>query len=190
MKELKFYPKMNPWKINSTREYYDNQWMNLVEHQVTNPAGKPGIYSVVHFKNLAICVLPLDENYHTWIVGQYRFPLKEYSWEIPEGGGPLSVDPLESAKRELMEECGIQAKEWRQIATCNLSNSLTDERAIIYVARQLTFHTSHPEETELLRVKKLPFEELFQMVMNDKIMDAPTIIAVLKTKLLIEKGIL
>src|SRR6185295_8568827 len=86
----------NPWKINSTKEAYDNQWLSIVEHQVTNPKGNPGIYGVVHFKQLAICVLPLDDEYNTWIVGQYRFPLNEYSWEIPEGGGQLAVDPLES----------------------------------------------------------------------------------------------
>jgi 8-oxo-dGTP pyrophosphatase MutT (NUDIX family) len=180
----------NPWKINSTKEYYDNPWVNVVEHQVTNPVGKPGIYSVVHFKNLAICVLPLDEEYNTWVVGQFRFPVDEYSWEIPEGGGPLDTEPLESAKRELMEECGIVAKQWTEIGTCHLSNSGTDERAIIYVAKELSFHSSSPEETEVLDVKKIPFEELFQMVMNGGVMDAPTIIAVLKAKLLMEKGII
>ncbi|MCY7409942.1 MAG: hypothetical protein LH473_06695, partial [Chitinophagales bacterium] len=80
------------WKINSTKQYYDNPWINVVEHQVTNPAGNPGIYAVVHFKNVAICVLPLDDDYNTWIVGQHRFPIDEYSWEIPEGGGAHDID--------------------------------------------------------------------------------------------------
>lgn len=178
----------NPWKIRSTKEHYDNPWVNVVEHQVTNPAGNPGIYSVVHFKNLAICILPLDEAYNTWIVGQYRFPVEQYSWEIPEGGGPLGTDPLESAKRELLEECGIAAQHWQEIATCHLSNSGTDERAIIYVAKGLSFHSSSPEETEILNVKKIPFEELFQMVMDNRVMDAPTITAVLKAKHLMLAG--
>lgn len=177
-----------PWKIVSTKEHYDNPWVNVVEHQVINPAGNPGIYSVVHFKNLAICVLPLDDQCNTWIVGQYRFPLAEYSWEIPEGGGPLNIDPLESAKRELLEECGIIAQQWIKIAEAHLSNSGTDERALIYVAKNLSFHTAQPEETEVLQVKKIPFDELFKMVMNGEITDAPTIIAVLKAKLLIENG--
>ena len=180
----------NPWKINSTKEHYDNPWVNVVEHQVTNPVGKPGIYSVVHFKNLAICVLPLDEEYNTWVVGQFRLPVDQYSWEIPEGGGPLDIEPLESAKRELLEECGIVAKQWTEIATCHLSNSGTDERAIIYVAKELNFHSSSPEETEVLQVKKIPFEKLFQMVMNNEIMDAPTIIAVLKAKWLMTNGVI
>lgn len=181
-------PEINPWKINSTREYYDNPWVNVVEHQVTNPSGNPGIYSIVHFKNLAICVLPLDDDLNTWIVGQYRFPVKEYSWEIPEGGGPHDLEPLDSAKRELMEECGIKAGSWVKIAECYLSNSGTDEKAIIYVARDLSFHQSNPEETEILQVKKVSFSDLFGMVMRGEIMDAPTIIAVLKAKLLMDEG--
>lgn len=180
----------NPWKILSTKEHYDNPWVNVVEHQVTNPAGNPGIYSVVHFKNLAICILPLDDNYNTWIVGQYRFPVEQYSWEVPEGGGPLETDPLDSAKRELQEECGIVAHQWTQIATCHLSNSGTDEKAMVYVAKGLSFHQSSPEETEVLQVKKIPFETLFQMVMNNEVMDAPTIIAVLKAKQLMMAGII
>ena len=182
--------KENPWQIKSTKEHYDNPWVNVVEHQVINPAGNPGIYSVVHFKNLAIGVLPLDDENNTWIVGQYRLPVGQYSWEIPEGGGPLAEDPLESAKRELREECGIVAGRWMEIASCHLSNSGTDEKAIIYMARGLTFHTASPEETEVLHVRKMPFESLYQMVMNNEVMDAPTIIAVLKAKQLMLAGII
>ena len=125
-------------------------------------------------------MLPLDEQLNTWMVGQFRFPVNEYSWEIPEGGGPHNIDPLDSAKRELMEECGIRAKKWTKIAEAHLSNSGTDERAVIYVAQDLSFHDAEPEETEVLQVKKLPFSELYRMVMDHEIMDAPTIIAVLK----------
>jgi 8-oxo-dGTP pyrophosphatase MutT (NUDIX family) len=180
----------NPWKIISSKEYYDNPWVKMIEHQVINPVDKPGIYSVVHFKNYAICILPLDEDYNTWIVGQFRLPISEYSWEIPEGGGPLNIDPLESAKRELKEECGIEASEWKEIATCYLSNSGTDEKAFIYIAKQLSYHSSKPEETEVLQVQKIPFNTLYGMVMNNKIMDAPTIITVLKAKLLMAEGII
>ncbi|MBA3649492.1 MAG: NUDIX hydrolase [Chitinophagales bacterium] len=180
----------NPWKINGTNEYYDNPWVNVSEHQVTNPIGKPGIYSVIHFKNLAIGVLPLDEHYNTWIVGQFRLPVKEYSWEVPEGGGPHGIEPLESAKRELSEECGISAARWMKIAECHLSNSGTDEKGILFAAKELSFHQSEPEETEVLQVKKIPFHDLYQKVMRDEIKDALTIITVLKAKLLIDQGIL
>ncbi len=180
----------NPWKIISTKEYYDNPWVKMIEHQVTNPVGKPGIYSVVHFKNLAICILPLDEHYNTWIVGQFRLPVNDYSWEIPEGGGPLNVEPLESAKRELMEECGIKAADWIKIATCYLSNSGTNERAFIYVAKNLSYHSSNHEETEVLQIQKIPFNTLYEMVMKNEIMDAPTMIAVLKAKMLMDEGVI
>lgn len=178
----------NPWKINSSKVYYDSPWISLIEHQVTRPKGDPGIYVVADFKHRAICVLPLDENYNAWIVGQFRLPINEYSWEIPEGGGPLNEEPIESAKRELMEECGIKAEKWTQIGECYLSNAGTTEKAFLFVAQQLSFFESTPEPTEVLEVKKLPFEELFQQVMNGEIKDAPSVIAVMKAKLLMERG--
>jgi 8-oxo-dGTP pyrophosphatase MutT (NUDIX family) len=178
----------NPWKINSTKIHYSSPWMTVMEHQVTRPKGDAGIYSLVHFEHRAICVLPLDEHYNTWIVGQFRLPVNEYSWEIPEGGGPFHEEPLESAKRELMEECGIAAAEWLPLGECFLSNAGTDEKAILFVAKNLSFHQSAPEPTEVLEVKKLPFNELLNMVMKGQVMDAPTIIAVLKAKVMIDSG--
>jgi len=178
----------NPWKINSTKIHYDSPWLRMIEHQVTRPKGDPGIYSIVHFKHRAICVLPLDEDYNTWIVGQFRVPIDQYSWEIPEGGGPFDEEPLESAKRELMEKCGIQAEEWIEIAQCYLSNAGSDEKAFIFAAKKLSFHQSTPEPTEILEVRKLPFEELLEMVMNGEVTDAPTVIAVLKAKVLMQRG--
>ena len=96
----------NPWQILSAKQIYDNKWINVTEYDVINPGGGKGIYGKVHFKNLAIGIVVLDENLNTFLVGQYRFTLSEYSWEIPEGGGALDTDPLESAKRELLEETG------------------------------------------------------------------------------------
>src|SRR6188508_386050 len=96
-------PHTNPWQIRDTREIYDNPWINVTEYDVINPSGGKGIYGKVHFKNFAIGILPLDDQMNTWLVGQYRFPLGQYSWEIPEGGGALELDPLESARRELLE---------------------------------------------------------------------------------------
>lgn len=176
----------NPWTKLSSKVEYENNWI-VVEHQeVVTPAGTPGIYGIVHFKNLAIGVLPLDDDNNTWIVGQYRYPHHAYSWEIPEGGGKIGIDPLESAKRELLEECGIEAAHWELIMEMDLSNSATDEKALLYVARGLTFTQSQPEETEQLQVKKIPFEELYQMVMQGEVKDAMTIGAVLKWKLMQE----
>jgi ADP-ribose pyrophosphatase len=176
----------NPWKLVASKSVYENNWIEVQHQDVITPAGNPGIYGVVHFKNLAIGIIPLDHENNTWIVGQYRYPLKKYSWEMPEGGGPIGFDPIESAKRELLEECGIIANKWDKILEMDLSNSATDEHAILYVARDLSFTESEPEETEDLQVKKIPFEDLFQLVMNGEIEDAMTVAAVLKLKLMLQ----
>lgn len=178
----------NPWKTINSRKIYENQWIGLTEHNVINPSGGEGIYGEVHFKNYAIGIMVLDENHHTYLVGQYRFPLKAYSWEIPEGGGPLASDPLESAKRELLEETGLTANQWTEMQRLHLSNSVSNELGIIYMARELTQGDSSPEETEQLELRKLPFDEAYQMVLNGEITDSMSVAAILKTKILILDG--
>lgn len=178
----------NPWKILKSEKIYTNNWISLTEHQVLNPSGGEGIYGEVHFKNIAIGILPLDEDYNTWLVGQYRFPIKAYSWEIIEGGGLLGTDPLESAKRELAEESGITANHFTEIQRMHLSNSVSDELAIIYIAQGLQIGKSSPEETEELVIKKLPFKEAYQMVIDGKITDSMSVAGILKTKILIDEG--
>ncbi len=178
----------NPWTILSEEEVHDTPWIKIKKYDVLNPAGKPANYSTVNFKNLAIGILPLDEEYNTWLVGQWRFPVGAYSWEIPEGGGKKGVEPLESAKRELSEETGIKAKNWTKIQEFHMSNCVSDEYAILYVAQDLTFHESHPDEDEQLALRKLPFSKVYEMVLNGEITDSMTIIAVHKTKYLIDKG--
>ncbi|WP_316798912.1 NUDIX hydrolase [Pedobacter frigidisoli] len=178
----------NPWKTLASEVKYDNNWIRLTEHQVLNPSGGKGIYGEVHFKNLAIGILPLDENYNTWLVGQYRYPLKAYSWEIPEGGGPFHEEPMESAKRELLEETGISAENWREIQRMHLSNSVSDELSIIYVATGLTQGIAMPEETEQLTIKKISFNEAYQMVLSGQITDSMSVAAILKAKIMILNG--
>ncbi|MFT6746282.1 MAG: ADP-ribose pyrophosphatase [Glaciecola sp.] len=185
LKEVK-----NPWKILDSKEVYASPWIQVTKHNVLNPSKHPGTYSVVHFKHIAIGILPLDENYNTWIVGQYRFPLKRFTWEIPEGGGDLNVPPIDSAIRELSEEVGIAAKKWTNIQEFETSNASTDERAIIFVAQNLSFHKSHPDENEQLEVKKLPFSELYELAIKGEITDSLSLVAILKTKLLIDKNLL
>ncbi|MBP7808796.1 MAG: NUDIX hydrolase [Bacteroidia bacterium] len=178
----------NPWITNSSEKVYESPWIKVTKHDVLNPAGTPATYSTVHFKGLAIGVLALDSELNTWLVGQWRYPVNEYSWEIPEGGGALDVEPVESAKRELKEETGIVAKNYKEIMRMHLSNSATDELAIVYVATNLTFEESEPEESEILQIKKLPFDEAYKWVMEGKITDAITVAAILKTKILLDKG--
>jgi 8-oxo-dGTP pyrophosphatase MutT (NUDIX family) len=170
----------NPWKTLSVREVYDNPWIRVDEHQVINPSGNPGIYGKVAFKNRACAIIPLDDQVNTWIVGQYRYTLDQYSWELPMGGAPLGADPLEGAKRELKEETGLTAQRWETIATVHISNCITDEIGIVYVAEDLEQGDPEFEETEQLQIRRLPFRDLWQMAVDGKITDALSILGILK----------
>ncbi|HET6252449.1 MAG TPA: NUDIX hydrolase [Puia sp.] len=178
----------NPWTVLAQREIYDNNWIGLTEYDVINPGGGKGIYGKVRFKSLAIGALPLDEKGNIWLVGQYRFALNAYSWEIPEGGGDPGVPPVESAKRELLEETGLVAAEWIPLMEMHLSNSVSDEKAYIFLARGLEQREAEPEETEQLAVRQLPFEEAYRMVERGDITDSISIAAILKVKLLLLQG--
>lgn len=176
----------NPWHILNSKPIYENNWISLTEHNVINPSGGKGIYGEVHFKNFAIGIIAIDEDDKIWMVGQYRFPLKQYSWEIPEGGGPLHLHPLDSAKRELLEETGLVASEWTEILRMHLSNSVSDEQAIVYLAKGFTQQEAQPEETEQLQIKKIDFEEAYKMVIRGEITDAITVASILRMKLIRE----
>lgn len=176
----------NPWTIIAQKNVYDNPWINVTEYDVINPSGGKGIYGKVHFKNIAIGVIPLDEENNTWLVGQYRFPTDKYSWEIPEGGGNMEESPLMSAQRELLEETGLKAARWDKILDMHLSNSVTDEISVTYLARELSQHEAEPEETEQLAVQKIPFSKVLDKVITGEITDAITVAAVLKLDYLIQ----
>ncbi len=178
----------NTWITLDSKLIYDNPWINLVEHNVLNPAGNKGIYSVVNFKGLAIGILPLDEDKNTWLVGQWRYPLGQYSWEIPEGGGKLDIDPIESAKRELKEETGLIAKNYQEICKMHTSNSVCNETAIIYLATELSQSYAEPEDTEDLKIMKLPFVEAYKMVIDGEITDSLSMVAILKAKIWLDEG--
>lgn len=177
--------KNGPWTILSKTKIYTNPWIDVEHHHVIQPSGDYGIYGTVHFKNLAIAILPLDDDGNTWLVGQHRFPLQEYSWEIPEGGGTAGESALDAAKRELREETGLLAQSWEQILELHLSNSVTDERAVAFIARELTEGPSEPEGTEELSLKKVPFHQVYEDVICGKITDALTVATVLRAKLLL-----
>ncbi|HAP02143.1 MAG TPA: DNA mismatch repair protein MutT [Bacteroidetes bacterium] len=178
----------NPWKINGEKKIYSNSWIDVTEYDVINPSGNPGIYGVVHYKQLAIGALPLDEEHNIYLVGQYRFPLNQYSWEIPEGGGKPDVAPVESAKRELKEETGIEAEVWTQILQTHTSNSVADEFGVIFLAQKLSFKQASPEETEVFQIKKIHIDEACHLVNNGKITDSLSVMAILKVKLMIIEG--
>lgn len=178
MNKLKAWP--NPWTFKTSRTLYDNPWMRLDEDDVINPGGGLSHYGKIHFKNIAIGIIPLDEHNNTWLVGQYRYVPDCYSWEIPMGGGPLNLDPLESAKRELKEETGLSANHWQELMHLHTSNSITDERGIVYVARDLTVGETEFGETEDLRIIKIPLDEAIQRVLEGEITDAVSVAGLLK----------
>jgi 8-oxo-dGTP pyrophosphatase MutT (NUDIX family) len=160
------------WQKHTSRIVFENPWIVVREDKVTNPGGGQNLYGHVQFKNIAVAVLPLDEDGCTRLVGQTRYTLDEYSWELPMGGAPRGEDPLEAAKRELQEETGLTAMHWRELMRLRLSNSITDELGIVYVATDLSEGETDLEETEDIEVRVVPLAEAIEMARDGRITDA------------------
>ncbi len=167
------------WRKLSSKTVYENDWMQVREDHVINPGGGENFYGHVHFKNIAVAIVALDDANNTWLVGQERYTLDEYSWELPMGGAPLDEPPLKAAKRELAEETGIRAANWTELMRLHPSNSITDELGVAYVATDLSFGETKFEETEDLEIRKLPLEEAVNMVLGGQITDAISAAALL-----------
>ena len=161
-----------PWKTLDSVEVYDNPWISVREDQVVDPSGGEGLYGVISFKNIAVGIIPIDQNANVYLVGQSRYALGEYSWEIPMGGVLRDDDALEGAKKELKEETGLAAARWTQIMRLHPSNSVTDEEGLIYIAQDLTEGEQNLEDTEDIELIKIPLAEAVQWVMDGKITDA------------------
>lgn len=174
----------NPWTQRSRRVAYDNPWITVYHDDVLRPDGQPGIYGVVHYKNLAAGVVALDAAQRILLVGQYRYTLGAYSWEIPEGGAPPSEDPLEAARRELLEETGYTATDWRLLLRSHLSNSVSDEDAYVYLATGLQSGPAEPEPTEQLQIRWVPFDEALGMALDGRITDSMSILGLQRLALL------
>ena len=170
----------NPWRTVNRRYVYENAWIMVREDNVIRPDGAPGIYGVIEFKHKAIGVLPIDEQGCTYLVGQYRYTLDRYSWEIPEGGCPEGEEPLSAARRELLEETGLEASTWSLLGKAHLSNSVSNEEALYYLATDLTVHTPSPEGTEELEVMRVQFGEALRMVLAGEITDSLSVMAILR----------
>ncbi len=178
----------NPWTVVARSAVYENEWIRVDHHEVLGPAGGPGVYGTVHFKNQATGVVPIDEQGNVILVGQYRFPLGAYSWEIPEGGGPHSVSALESAQRELREECGLAANSWMEIVKMDLSNSVSDEHGTVFLAWQLSEVPAQPDATEELQVARVPFWEAVDRAKRGEIRDSMSVAALIRVALMALQG--
>lgn len=167
------------WKTITSKTVYQNPWISVDHREVITPGGGEGIYGLVRFKNKAIGIVALDNDNYIYLVGQYRYPLKSYSWEIPEGGGPLNEDPLDAAKRELREETGLVASDWEKIGRLHTSNSATDEEGFIFLAQNLQQFEQETEDTEEIEVMKVHLKKAVEMVINAEITDSISMCAIL-----------
>ncbi len=181
--------KIGGWREKSRVEVYDNPWISVTHSEVITPAGTDGIYGLIHFKNTAVGVVPIDDQGNTWLVRQSRYPLQEYTWEIPEGGSPNGEDTLATAQRELQEEVGLVATEWQELLRMHLSNSVSDEQAVLYVARGISASGEiQLDDSEDIVSRQLPLDEAINMVLRGEITDSLSVAALLKLALLRASG--
>ena len=171
------------WKRLDRKLIYDNPWITVYEDQVINPGGGRNIYGNVHFKGKAIAIVPLDDDGNTWIVGQDRYTLGEYSWEVPMGASDAGEEPIDTAHRELKEETGLSAGQMTQVMRMHTSNSITDEEGFVFVARDLSEGDTAFDEMEVLDIRKLPLEDVLDMIRRQEMTDAISVAAILRVYL-------
>ena len=169
---------VGPWLRRARTTAYANPWIEVLHDEVDRPDGSPGIYGVVHFRNAAVGVVAVDDAGRILLVGQHRYTLDAFSWEIPEGGAALDEAPVDGAARELAEETGYVAAEWRELCRFSLSNSVTDERGVVFLATGLRGGAATPEPSEELSVRWATLDEALAEIGAGEIHDIITITAV------------
>jgi 8-oxo-dGTP pyrophosphatase MutT (NUDIX family) len=168
------------WVRRRRRVAYENAWIQVFHDEVTRPDGRPGIYGVVHFRTLAVGAVVLDADGRILLVGQHRYTLDAWSWELPEGGVPFDESPLDGARRELAEETGYRAEQWRELVRSHLSNSVSDEASTLYVASGLTAGAPDPDGTERITTRWVTLDQALAMIDAGEITDAMSQIGLLR----------
>ncbi len=175
--------RIGPWQKVSSRDVYQNPWIQIREDAVIRPDGNPGIYGVVKLLHWASGIVALNEKQEIVLVGQHRYPLDYYSWEIPEGGCPKSGDNIQTmAADELRQETGLTAGKWNYLGCMALSNSVTDELAHLYLARELTQGSPDPDPTEVLELKWVTLDQACQQALSGEITESISIVALLRAQ--------
>ncbi len=173
--------KPNPYAVLERKALYDSPWLRLREDRFRHRRGRAGHYAVCGFKRSACGVLALDAEDRVILVGQWRYPLEQYSWEIPEGGGEEHESPFAAIRRELAEEADLEADSWEPLAHFHPSNSSTDEEAFLFLATDL--HSAggihHAEEDEELAIHRETFQQCLQRVLSGEISDGLSVVALL-----------
>jgi 8-oxo-dGTP pyrophosphatase MutT (NUDIX family) len=173
----------NPWRTLSSRTLYRNPWLTLREDKVIRPDGAEGIYSVVEVQPSCGIVAINDEN-KIALVGQWRYVHNRYSLEIPTGGSEQDETPLDAAKRELLEETGLTARDWTALGTIDNSNGATTDVAHLFLARNLTTGPAVPQGDEQIELRWMSFADAVLSVMNGEITESVSVAAILKVELL------
>lgn len=174
----------NPWTTTASRVVYQNPWISVREDQVIRPDGRPGIYGVVDIRP-SIGVVALDDQDRIVLVGQWRYALNRYSWEIPRGGShPGEIDMLTVAQRELAEETGVLAAHWRRLGPVDICNGVANDVQTLFLATGLTATDRRLDPEEDIAVEWHPFDEAVRMALDGRITEVCSIAAILQVAIL------
>ncbi|MBV9759013.1 MAG: NUDIX hydrolase [Acidobacteriaceae bacterium] len=178
----------NPWKTISSRRAYENAWIRVREDQVIRPDGAPGIYGVVEIRP-SVAIVAIDDLDRVSLVGQWRYSVNRYSWEVPRGGShPGETDMLEVARRELAEEAGVIAAQWRELGCVDVCNGVADDVQTLFLATGLAATDMCLDPEEEIVVEWRPFEEAVEMALDGRITEVCSIAAILKVSMLRNGG--